>query len=131
MPLLLESTAENSSGETVMAHINLKGHPFISSLFADALLPRVVEYIKQFPEFLETVGHCARKTEVALWQYLFAAVGNPRDLFEWCIVDGRLQTAATYLIIIQNLETPAVSRQVRCRKTPPPKKNGSQICFIM
>ena len=79
----------------------------------DALLPRVVEYIKQFPEFLETVGHCARKTEVALWQYLFAAVGNPRDLFEWCIVDGRLQTAATYLIIIQNLEAPAVSRQVK------------------
>lgn len=83
------------------------------SLPSDALLPRVVEYIKQFPEFLETVGHCARKTEVALWQYLFAAVGNPRDLFEWCIVDGRLQTAAIYLIIIQNLEVASVSRQVR------------------
>jgi hypothetical protein len=81
----------------------------------DALLPRVVEFIKQFPQFLETVGSCARKTEVALWQYLFAAVGNPRDLFELCISDGRLKTAACYLIIIQNLEPLTVSRQLATR----------------
>ncbi|XP_064397549.1 guanine nucleotide exchange factor subunit RIC1-like [Halichondria panicea] len=78
----------------------------------DALLPCGVEFIKQFPEFLETVGHCARKTEIALWQYLFAAIGSPRDLFELCMSDGRLSTAATYLIIIQNLEAAAVSRQL-------------------
>jgi hypothetical protein len=81
----------------------------------DALLPRVVEFIKQFPQFLETIGSCARKTEVALWQYLFAAVDNPRDLFELCITDGRLKTAACYLIIIQNLEPVTVSRQLATR----------------
>ena len=48
----------------------------------DALLPRVVEFIKQFAEYPDTIGSCTRKTEVALWQYLFAAVGSPRDLFE-------------------------------------------------
>jgi hypothetical protein len=81
----------------------------------DPLLPQVVQFIKHFPQFHTTVSSCARKTEVALWRYLFAAVGKPRDLFEVCIKSGNLATAATYLIIIQNLETSAVSKKLATR----------------
>ncbi|XP_044121945.1 guanine nucleotide exchange factor subunit RIC1 isoform X4 [Neovison vison] len=98
-------------------HINI--YP-LAVLFEDALVLGAVNdtllydslYTRSSArEQLETVVHCARKTEYALWNYLFAAVGNPKDLFEECLMAQDLDTAASYLIILQNMEVPAVSRQ--------------------
>ncbi|XP_067944083.1 guanine nucleotide exchange factor subunit RIC1-like isoform X2 [Watersipora subatra] len=77
----------------------------------DPLLPRVVLFSKEFPQYRKTVAHCARKTEIALWEHLFSAVGSPKALFEECLVNGDLDTASSYLIILQNLEKFYVSRQ--------------------
>ena len=60
----------------------------------DALLPSVVEFIQEFPVFHQTVGRCARKTEVALWPHLFSTVGSPKVLFVESLGNNDLETAA-------------------------------------
>lgn len=75
------------------------------------LLPRIVAFTTHFPEHLDALAHTARKTEVALWPALFAHAHTPRALFEECLHRGKLHTAASYLVVLQSLEAPALSRQ--------------------
>ena len=64
----------------------------------------MTQFISQFPEYLKIISHCTRKSEVAFWPYLFSIVGNPRDLFDKCLESNDLETAASYLVVLQNTE---------------------------
>ncbi|KAG8722388.1 hypothetical protein FRC08_002869 [Ceratobasidium sp. 394] len=68
------------------------------------VLPSVVEFLDHFDTSLEVVVGCARKTEMARWNYLFNAVGNPRDLFEICLKADLLKVAASYLLVLHTLD---------------------------
>lgn len=64
----------------------------------------IIEFLDHFHEALDVVVGCARKTEVDRWERLFAVVGSPRELFERCLALKKWRTAASYLIVLQNLE---------------------------
>ncbi|KXS11282.1 hypothetical protein M427DRAFT_441083 [Gonapodya prolifera JEL478] len=74
-----------------------------------ALLPHVILFLDSFEENLDVIGQCARKSEYTYWTYLFSITGDAKELFQKCVARGKLMTAITFLIIIQTMESAAVS----------------------
>lgn len=68
-------------------------------------------FIHEFPEYLETIVHCARKTELAFWNLLFSVSHHPRELFKMCLKEDQLDTATSCLIILQSMESTIASVQ--------------------
>jgi RAB6A-GEF complex partner protein 1 len=69
-----------------------------------SLLPHVIALLSPFPQFLDIIVQCTRKTEVRSWRTLFAHLPTPRELFEKSLSQGKLKTAGGYLLVLHNLE---------------------------
>lgn len=70
----------------------------------DALLPNVISFLSSFPQYLDIIVQCTRKTEVRSWRTLFAHLPSPQELFEESLNKGSLKTAGGYLLVLHNLE---------------------------
>ena len=46
-----------------------------NGMLEDAVLPHVIRFMRPLPHYLSAVAHCARKTEMMQWEYLFQSTG--------------------------------------------------------
>lgn len=70
----------------------------------EALLPTVLSFLSSFPEYLDILVQCTRKTEVRSWRTLFAHLPPPQELFEESLQKGLLKTAGGYLLVLHTFE---------------------------
>lgn len=69
-----------------------------------ALLPSVLSFLSSFPQYLDIVVQCTRKTEVRSWRTLFSNLPPPEELFEESLQKGNLKTAGGYLLVLHTFE---------------------------
>lgn len=69
-----------------------------------ALLPTVLSFLSSFPDYLDILVQCTRKTEVRSWGTLYAHLPPPQELFRESLEKGLLKTAAGYLLVLHAVE---------------------------
>ncbi|KAK4543659.1 hypothetical protein LTR36_005304 [Oleoguttula mirabilis] len=69
-----------------------------------ALLPTVISFLSSYPAYLDIVVNCTRKTELRSWRTLFSYLPPVLQLFEQALSQGKLQTAAGYLLVLHSFQ---------------------------
>ncbi|KAI9814375.1 MAG: hypothetical protein M1827_003230 [Pycnora praestabilis] len=94
-----------------------------------ALLPSVLAFLSSFPQYLDILVQCTRKTEVRSWRTLFAYLPPPQELFEESLQKGALKTAGGYLLILHTFEELSSSSQQLVRLLRRAKEEGDwELC---
>lgn len=81
----------------------------------NSLLPTVISFLSMFPQYLDIIVQCTRKTEVRSWRTLFKYLPTPQELFDESLRDGSLKTAAGYMIIVQTFGELSTSSELLIR----------------
>lgn len=68
------------------------------------VLPVVLSFLSSFPNYLDILVQCTRKSELRSWKTLFTYLPPPRELFEESLEKGFLKTAGNYLLVLVNFE---------------------------
>ncbi|KAL8869054.1 MAG: hypothetical protein Q9174_004558 [Haloplaca sp. 1 TL-2023] len=70
----------------------------------ESLMPSVISFLSTFPDYLDIVVQCTRKTEAPSWRTLFAYLPSPEQLFEESLEQGLLKTAGGYLLVLNTFQ---------------------------
>lgn len=95
----------------------------------NALLPGVLSFLSSFPQYLDIVVQCTRKTELRSWRTLFANLPPPQELFEESLQKGNLKTAGGYLLVLHTFEELGSSSEQLVRLLSRAKEEGDwELC---
>lgn len=89
-----------------------------------ALLPAVLSFLLSFPDYLDILVQCTRKTEVRSWRTLFSHLPPPLELFEASLEKGMLKTAGGYLLVLHTFEEMETSSESCVRLLQQAKEAG-------
>lgn len=89
-----------------------------------ALLPAVLSFLSSFPDYLDILVQCTRKTEVRSWRTLFSHLPPPQELFEASLEKGMLKTAGGYLLVLHTFEEMETSSESCVRLLQRAKEAG-------
>jgi hypothetical protein len=70
---------------------------------ASVCLSDTLALVRHFAQYVDVVAAVARKTDAAFWPVLFREAGDPLELLQCAMHNGRLRVAGCYLLVVDAL----------------------------
>ncbi|PSK37424.1 RAB6A-GEF complex partner protein 1 [Elsinoe australis] len=95
----------------------------------ESQLASLLPFLSSFPEYLDIVLGCARKTEIRSWQTLFRHLPPVSEMFEEALGDGKLKTAGGFLLVLHTFDEEAFNAGMMARLLGRAKEEGEwELC---